>query len=746
MIKRYFINIIIIISLYTLSAQNYVWPTAAGRQLSSTFGEYRPEHFHAGIDIKTNYTTGYPVFAIDNGYIWRVRTSPFGYGKAIYLKLDDGNMAVYGHLDTFIRPIAAYVKSEQMLKESYSTDIYFKENDLRISRGDSIAYTGSSGTKYPHLHFETRDKNNQLVNPLNTNLRINDPTIPTIKSIALVPIAINSRINGLPSTQIFNAEYIHKRLFRIDKAIVVTGKVAIEIKAHDTARGAPNKYNPYGIELFVDDSLYFHSQYDLFDFAETRMVNIDRNYQLYQDGAGIFNRLWAYNPNSNLPFYTKSPGDGILNLPLGNHAITINVFDHNGNTSTLNFTLVADANFRPLQEKTDTIQSGHCISFTNITTDSLAVSASWVYKTGSFLRTVEIDSFRQDSTKLRVYVPHQNYQSNEVLKITLINQKNMLARSYFIKLSSDENIESMSPEQRYINQSRTFLCEITFSDTPQSQPLFFIQTAEDLLEFQTTALSPIKYLTDPIPRTLFDKILAFEWRYNQSPRKIYRVPGDFNRILPGSVQVLTTPDSLMTIVFNENSVYDTLINWIEKSDLEKLETSNIISIPYSIHPRGQALKSDILVKYNMPASENNLEQLGLYQWDEGEWDYIEEQQQSALLKKTAQLKELGTIALLRDSEPPLITAVFPGNGGRFRSAGISAISATIKDLLSGIQDDHAITVSLDGQILYAEYNAPKDFIRYKLSQRLENGQHTLIISAHDRAKNSTTVTSTFSVY
>jgi len=84
-------------------SQNYIWPINTGRYLTSTFGEYRPGHFHSGIDIKTNYRCGYPVYATADGYIWRVLTSPYGYGKAVYLKLDDGNLAVYGHLDRFGR-------------------------------------------------------------------------------------------------------------------------------------------------------------------------------------------------------------------------------------------------------------------------------------------------------------------------------------------------------------------------------------------------------------------------------------------------------------------------------------------------------------------------------------------------------------------------------------------------------------------------------------------------------------------
>ncbi len=746
MIKRHFITIFLLISIYTLSAQNYIWPTSAGRQLSSTFGEYRPGHFHAGIDIKTNYTVGYPVFAIGDGYIWRVRTSPFGYGKAIYIKMKDGKMAVYGHLDEFIRPIAAYVKSEQILQKRYSTDIYFRENDLRVSRGDSIGYTGSSGTKFPHLHFEIRDENNRLINPLNTNLKITDFTIPTITSIAVVPINTSSRINGSPGTQIFDAEYIHKKIFRIDENIVVHGKVAIEIKAHDTVRGVPNQYNPYGIKMFVDDSLYFQVQYDLFDFDETRMVNIDLNYQLYQEGAGLYNRLWMYDTSNVLRFYSQSVNNGILDLTPGKHDIKIDVFDRNFNTSTLNFVLqVADV-FHPNLDKFERTKNGYTAVFNINTTDSVDVNADWVYENGSVLQAATIDSIHQDSTQLTVFFTGQDAQPNEIYQIALKSQQSNLISTYYFNLSPKNEIESTPPALHFIHYPKTFLCEITFPDIPEMEPGFFVQTAQDLLEFKSTALSPEKYLTDPIPRSLFDKVLAFEWRYNHAPLKIYRVPANFNRIIPGSTYIIKTPDSLMTATFNSSSTYDTMINWIDKTSLKNIESPNLVSVPYTLYPFDQPLKSDISVQFKLPASEDNLEQIGLYQWDQDEWNYIDNQQKADPFIITAKIAELGTLALLKDTEAPLITNIYPGNRGRFRTTDVSLISATIKDELSGILDDNAIIVSLDDQILYAEYNAPQDLIRYKLSQRLSTGLHTLTISAIDRANNKSTITGTFTVY
>ena len=106
------------------------WPLRLEPALSSTFGESRGGAFHAGMDVKTWGKTGYEVQALADGYVWRVRTSPWGYGRAIYLKLSDGRIVVYGHLQRFVEQIATRVQQAQMQRGHYSVDLYFNEQDL----------------------------------------------------------------------------------------------------------------------------------------------------------------------------------------------------------------------------------------------------------------------------------------------------------------------------------------------------------------------------------------------------------------------------------------------------------------------------------------------------------------------------------------------------------------------------------------------------------------------------------------
>ena len=182
---------------FTIEAKigDYLWPLPNDkvRELSSTFKENRVDHFHTGIDIRTNGRVGLPLVSVSDGYVYRVKISPFGYGKALYIKLNDGNYAVYAHLDDFNEKIRNRVLAKQLKNETYTTEIYFQKNEIPITKGDTVAFAGETGVGYPHLHFEIRDKNNLALNALKY-YDVIDKHKPEIRSIKL--LSTNGHING----------------------------------------------------------------------------------------------------------------------------------------------------------------------------------------------------------------------------------------------------------------------------------------------------------------------------------------------------------------------------------------------------------------------------------------------------------------------------------------------------------------------------------------------------------------------
>ncbi|MEL6822798.1 MAG: hypothetical protein AAFP70_13650 [Calditrichota bacterium] len=90
MTRIYNVLLLVLISLpLPTSAQDYLWPTEASKLLTSNFCEFRPRHYHAGIDIKTWGKTGFKVYAIEDGYVYRIRVAATGYGKAVYIHLNN---------------------------------------------------------------------------------------------------------------------------------------------------------------------------------------------------------------------------------------------------------------------------------------------------------------------------------------------------------------------------------------------------------------------------------------------------------------------------------------------------------------------------------------------------------------------------------------------------------------------------------------------------------------------------------
>jgi hypothetical protein len=156
-------------------------------RLSGSFGEYRPGHFHAGLDFATGGKVGLPVYASLPGSVVRVRASGIGYGRSVYLQADDGRLLVYGHLDAFDEPLASYVAAVQDSAGEYEQDLWPAPARFRLSAGQRLGWSGRSGTDAPHLHFEIR-RGDVAYNPLLAGVSVEDTVTPVIRRVVLVPI------------------------------------------------------------------------------------------------------------------------------------------------------------------------------------------------------------------------------------------------------------------------------------------------------------------------------------------------------------------------------------------------------------------------------------------------------------------------------------------------------------------------------------------------------------------------------
>jgi hypothetical protein len=287
---------------------DYIWPIDGKILLNSNFAECRHNHFHAGIDL--HMVEGTPLKAIDDGYVWHIAINPFGYGKSLFLKLNDGRTVVYAHLEKYNQKIEQIVENEQKRRFSYMISKYFKKRGLPVEKGDIIGYAGRTGAMGAHLHFEMRDRQNRPINPLSNGYSIVDSTPPLIKAIQIVPLDDSSSVCGIPFPiivePIYNGSY-----YTIYDTLGIQGRIGLEILSEDFHNFHSMRLNIEKVELYLNGKLTFCSKYERFSYAHTHEVELEFDYDLYQKGLGRFHRLFIYGDN-HLSFYQKR--DGVIDV------------------------------------------------------------------------------------------------------------------------------------------------------------------------------------------------------------------------------------------------------------------------------------------------------------------------------------------------------------------------------------------------------------------------------------------------
>ncbi len=336
------------VAIYQIFGQEYPAfhaPLKIPLVLSGNFGEIRKDHFHSGIDIKTGGTIGHEVFAIESGYISRIKVQANGYGKAIYLNHPTGHTSVYGHLDRYQNKIAEYVRRMQYRNRSHEIDLYLKKDQFQVEKGEVIAYSGNTGgSSGPHLHFEIRTSRNQHpVNVLKYPFPIDDGVAPVFHSIRIYSLDsdgyVNRNTGKFHSTTAWKSGY-----FTIPGAEVVkaSGNVGISVEVFDYLNGAANRCGVYTLSLYLDESLVYQHSMDEFSFNETRYVNAHIDYRELME-RGTRAHCLHRKPNDRLRIYKELENNGVIFIKQGeSRQVRIVATDVAGNNSELRFTLTGD--------------------------------------------------------------------------------------------------------------------------------------------------------------------------------------------------------------------------------------------------------------------------------------------------------------------------------------------------------------------------------------------------------------------
>jgi murein DD-endopeptidase MepM/ murein hydrolase activator NlpD len=287
--------LIFIFCFFATFAQAQKWtcssPLDIPLELAGSFAEIRSNHFHSGMDLRTEQREGLPVYCAADGYVSRIKISPFGYGKAIYITHPEGYVTVYAHLQKFNQEIDSLLRLQHKSKESYEVDWYLKEGQINLKRGQHIAWSGNSGgSGGPHLHFEVRDsRTEQCLDPIRFGLPVQDTLAPIFESF--------SAWSGFEATEISPNELPAFGHFVSGKGASDTlplqiqpGKLELAVSLVDRYLSGSGECGVKALRVFVDGTLFYRMDIRAVNFNTTKAINGFVPLGIYKSKSGQWYR------------------------------------------------------------------------------------------------------------------------------------------------------------------------------------------------------------------------------------------------------------------------------------------------------------------------------------------------------------------------------------------------------------------------------------------------------------------------
>jgi len=352
-IKKVFILGVSLINMLFLAAQdslplNYFRsPLDIPLYLSGNFGELRSNHFHSGLDIKTQGVEGQKVYAVADGFVSRIRISPYGYGNAIYIDHPNGYTSVYAHLQKYEGKIAEEIKKYQYKNKTWEMDYYPPDTLLKIKKGQLIALSGNSGgSGGPHLHFEIREtKSEHPINPLLLGFDVKDEVHPNIRNIVIYPLSDSSLVNNKNIPQHIRVVGNSGNQNLISSTLnFAYGPIGIGIDVIDQLTGVPNKNGVYEVKLFVNNEEIFYSKINKFSFDESRAINALLDYKEYLATNQRIQRSFILE-NNPLSIYKNSKNKGVYFIDYDKiYDVKYEIYDVYQNKTTLSFQIAGMKN------------------------------------------------------------------------------------------------------------------------------------------------------------------------------------------------------------------------------------------------------------------------------------------------------------------------------------------------------------------------------------------------------------------
>ncbi len=371
--------------------------------LAGTFGELRSNHFHSGVDIKTQGREGLKIYAAADGYISRIKVAQFGFGKAIYITHPNGFTTVYAHISKYADKIQEYVKAIQYKKENYETgNLFFKPNQFPIKKGEVIAFSGDTGSSGgPHLHYEIRDTATEhIINPLFFGLNPIDTNPPLFQDLKIYPLNSNARINNKNKSTVISLNSIEKGQYKVGK-ITASGAIGFGVNVFDRLDKATNKNGIFSLEMLVNGKRFYYHDVETFSFPESKFINLLIDYPHYIKYKKKYQKTYKDDVNK-LSIYKDLVNNGKLDILNGlNYNIEIIAKDYKGNASYLKIPIAGTENNTIFMQPADTTAYKIVAkNFYKFTEDNVTVA----FPKNTFYEDLYLD-FKVDKGVAKIHTP-----------------------------------------------------------------------------------------------------------------------------------------------------------------------------------------------------------------------------------------------------------------------------------------------------------------------------------------------------
>ncbi len=728
---------------------SYQWPLKLPRHFSSAFGDSRPGRFHMGVDLRTGGKEGARVYAPEDGYVWRIKTSYRGSGKALYLRGKSGRIYVFYHLKTYAWDIGTYLRDRQIETKRYYQDIDPGEGRLPIKRGEFIARSGQTGVGAPHLHFEVRDANDRPTNPLYYNITYVDNRPPEFDAVWLTYLDDSSLSDTGGREVSLKPVYDRKSgQYVLPDTVPVTGRFAVKAAISDYVAPGSFTLGPSHIALYIDGVLYHDVDYARLDFSEDRYSVLDRDFDpAKKDYPRVYN---LYRKKGNLLSIYRSDiaGDGSFADTVGGiHTVRIEASDPHGNTSRLEFSfyyfpvpdILAPFNRAEISDSLMTLLFADEQAAESFDSAELLLSGDGPGR--DTLPVALYPKIERDERMIRLrgdFTTGVNYQ-------LWFMKDGVVYRPYYLSTAAlAPNGESAvdSVTMRIVDGGvllsavardygvNWLMGEVTtdrgsenlfFRKTGGKRFTLFYRPTGDLEEIRSAVVrGPVGFRPDTVPVNV-------------------------QRVQSGkAVQVDLGPKR--RLVIGAGDLFDDALLTVRDTAIPSPTTGYFVDGPYVVDPQGYSFADWADLETTISDTTVDPAKIGLYVYndDDGEWNWAGGVYDSTRRVLVSSLGGAGLVAVIADTMAPAIADL---NIDEYENVKIShpTVRFTLTDELSGIEDDLNFDVTIDDKWMVPEYDPESGRFTSKTYWMLTGGRHKLKIDVHDRCGNTVSVERTFVV-